>query len=595
MNWMTSFLPLSTAQVLGWTLIHSLWQAGLLAAAFGLFQAFPARIKAALSYGAVLLTVGLAVATFCWQLNSLPAGTPPGQYSSRVETLTADFTAASAPTANSAIDSLYGLLSGQMPVIVWLWLLGVVVATVRLGGSVHQLHRLRRDRHSALPAFLHDRLHDLQRRFALSRPVQLLGSRRISSPIVFGHLRPVILFPITLLSSVPADQVEALLAHELAHIKRHDYLLNLLLRMIRTLFFFNPGLLWLARSWETEREYHCDRLTTEIGVKAHSLAQALLGIREKQLAWLSLTPAALGRGALRERIQRIFGDPVRHRLHAGAGLPLLLSTLIAVLCLLGTPLKTTASEALFGLDPLYLQDEPAEVTPPRLTVVDKDLKTLTDRIETLRLQIEKLRRKPADPARNVELSRLEKQFDVLAKTLVARIPELSLLPPPVSVPEPAEPPAPPTRLDEEQKRLERIQELQKRELAELSEQQARMQAAQQAEANHLQEELERSEKEVLVKQREETERMNRELEKMNRELNEEQERWKKIEADLSDYLLQHKLIRTAKGLDIEIRRDRVTLAGKPLGEPHRQAVLNIVAAALGKELAGAKKIVINQR
>ncbi len=78
-------------------------------------------------------------------------------------------------------------------------------------------------------------------------------------------------------------------------------------------------------------------------------------------------------------------------------------------------------------------------------------------------------------------------------------------------------------------------------------------------------------------------------------MNEEQERWKKIEADLSDYLLQHKLIRTAKGLDIEIRRDRVTLAGKPLGEPHRQAVLNIVAAALGKELAGAKKIVINQR
>ena len=259
-------------------------------------------------------------------------------------------------------------------------------------------------------------------------------------------------------------------------------------------------------------------------------------------------------------------------------------------------MKTTASEALFGLDPLYLQDEPAEVTPPRLAVVDKDLKTLADRIETLRLQIEKLRRKPADPARNVELSRLEKQFDVLAKTLVARIPELSLLPPPVSVPEPAEPPAPPTRLDEEQKRLERIQELQKRELAELSEQQARMQAAQQAEANHLQEELERSEKEVLVKQREETERMNRELEKMNRELNEEQERWKKIEADLSDYLLQHKLIRTAKGLDIEIRRDRVLLAGKPLGEPHRQAVLKIVENVLGNALDNPdKKIVINQR
>ena len=252
-------------------------------------------------------------------------------------------------------------------------------------------------------------------------------------------------------------------------------------------------------------------------------------------------------------------------------------------------MKTTASEALFGLDPLYLQDEPAEVTPPRLAVVDKDLKTLADRIETLRLQIEKLRRKPADPARNVELSRLEKQFDVLAKTLVARIPELSLLPPPVSVPEPAEPPAPPTRLDEEQKRLERIQELQKRELAELSEQQARMQAAQQAEANHLQEELERSEKELLVKQRED-------IERMNRKLNEEQERWKKIEADLSDYLLQHKLIRTAKGLDIEIRRDRVLLAGKPLGEPHRQAVLKIVENVLGNALDNPdKKIVINQR
>ena len=92
----------------------------------------------------------------------------------------------------------------------------------------------------------------------ISRPVRLLESAIAEVPVVIGYLKPVILIPAGLLANLPVDQVEAILLHELAHIRRADYLVNLLQTMVESLLFYHPAVWWISHVIRTEREHCCD-------------------------------------------------------------------------------------------------------------------------------------------------------------------------------------------------------------------------------------------------------------------------------------------------------------------------------------------------
>jgi len=577
----------------------------------------------------------MACVTFFWLSNSLSGKTGGAILSFPALIPLSVPSPVAMPAGEPVLPRMVSLLGRQMPMIVTLWLLGVILAVVRMGNGFRQLRAIRREKHRPLPQLLQIRLYKLKNMLALSRPVQLLGCRRIDTPVVIGHLRPVILLPLAMIGSVSLDQLEALIAHELAHIKRHDYLFNLIMRSLRILFFFNPGFLWLARYWENEREVCCDSLATELGIKPHCLAEALLGVRLQQRAWMGLTPAAVAHGSLRDRIRRLFGDPVRRNSGFGIGLPLLLIVLVAGIFLLGTPVRAAASEALFGLD-LSLGDTEKDFGEKDSSLHagegQKDLKAMVEEMERLRVRIEALRKKKPGKERDTELARLEKQFTNLAGILLTSIPE----PPPMPVVEvkpvepiapvappavtepvaPVQPPAPPemsvaerleflnleveklgksldeTNLKKKSELLCRLKELQK--TAEFSDQEklAREYALQEEELERQESELKLQEEKLQrVKEREmktleeKLIRLEEEQRDMEKRLAVEENKIREFEANLTDYLLKHKLIRSTDELkDIEISGDSVKLDGKKLSESHHRAILKISEPFFGRKM-----------
>lgn len=124
------------------------------------------------------------------------------------------------------------------------------------------------------------KMQSLSNAMAIRKTVQLLESTRVKVPVVIGHLKPLILVPVGLLNNLPPAQVEAVLLHELAHIRRHDYLVNLLQRLSELVFFFNPALLWLSSLLRVERESCCDEMAINHTGNKLQFAEALIYCKE---------------------------------------------------------------------------------------------------------------------------------------------------------------------------------------------------------------------------------------------------------------------------------------------------------------------------
>jgi TonB family protein len=144
----------------------------------------------------------------------------------------------------------------------------------------------------------------LRARLRMTRPVRLLESCLADVPIVVGHIRPAILMPIGLLAGLPVGQIEAILLHELAHIRRHDYLINVLQRSIESLFFYNPAIWWISRVIRTERENCCDDIVVATMGDAREYAIALTAIEEHRWPGRQAAVAATG-GNLMKRVHRL--------------------------------------------------------------------------------------------------------------------------------------------------------------------------------------------------------------------------------------------------------------------------------------------------
>ena len=247
-NWVET--PGGTALV--WTLIHSLWEGALvallLAAALSVLRGSRARYAAACIALLVLLAgFGLTFANLLARQESLSAATRVGPL--RFAPLDAD--AGDLSTIRSA-----GRLAEYLPWIAPFWIAGVL--TFHLRGLMGWLgaRRLRRTGVCCAPAAWQQMLERLAARLRILRPVALWESCLADVPLVIGFLRPVILIPVGMLAGLPAAQVEALLLHELAHIRRHDYLVNLLQVFVEGLVFYHPAVWWMSSVIRAERE-HC--------------------------------------------------------------------------------------------------------------------------------------------------------------------------------------------------------------------------------------------------------------------------------------------------------------------------------------------------
>ncbi|MFY0580083.1 M56 family metallopeptidase [Cystobacter fuscus] len=243
------------------------------------------------------------------------------------------------------VERALSVVSGNLHALVLAWGLGVVLSSLRLLSGWLRLRRLVREAEPA-PVEWQEALERLARQLGMTRPVRLLRSAAIDVPATLGWLRPVVLLPVTVLTGLSARQLEMVLAHELAHIRRHDFAVNLVQTLVETLLFYHPAVWWMSRVIRAERENCCDDIAVGTSGNAVSYARALTALEAlRELPVSGPAMSALG-GSLTERVRRLVGRPVTRcasRWEAGALLVTLMSGLavVAPLVALALPASPT--------------------------------------------------------------------------------------------------------------------------------------------------------------------------------------------------------------------------------------------------------------
>lgn len=282
-----------------WTLVHFLWQGAIIVAVFAIGDAASrrasARVRYAIASVAMLLMVACAVTTFVHLMN-IPG---PGE-----QATTTTASSAIAPALTPGVSSVHeSLPSHYLPWLVYLWMAGVTTLSMRLAVQWVTLERCRR-RGIMLDDTWQERIGRIATQLRLRRAVRAYESVIADVPSVVGWLRPVILVPASTLLQLAPGQIEALLAHELAHVRRHDYLINLFQSCVETLFFYHPGVWWVGRRMREERENCCDDLAVAVCGDPMFYARALADLEQFRSGIPELAMAANG-GSLLNRIERL--------------------------------------------------------------------------------------------------------------------------------------------------------------------------------------------------------------------------------------------------------------------------------------------------
>ncbi len=229
--------------------------------------------------------------------------------------------AAAEPAAATDLSTLTWSKSLEplMPWLVGLWACGVLALSTWHAGGWVAAQRMRVLGVSPVCNELRELLARLQLRLGVRRAVALLQSCRVESPVALGLLRPVILLPAAILAGLSVSQLEAILAHELAHIRRWDYLVNLVQTAVETLLFYHPAVWWISRRIRLEREHCCDDVAVGICGSPARYAESLSAVEELRAAVPRLALAAGGSGGseLAWRIRRLLGVGGDRARHAG--------------------------------------------------------------------------------------------------------------------------------------------------------------------------------------------------------------------------------------------------------------------------------------
>jgi beta-lactamase regulating signal transducer with metallopeptidase domain len=346
MSTLELLLGSSPMRALGWTLLHFVWQGVLLFAVHEMLQLILRRRAAAVRYvtSCIVLFAMLAcaVVTLQVELQRVPVGagdvqaqatrldtsaqsalrsaregaTPPVDVSmpsdphspllDRVAGAATPWQADLLARADAFLES--GRLEALLPWMVALWFVGVFLLTTRLALGWQEARWLRTRAVRPVSETTHQQVRALMQRLRLSRSVQILESSLAEVPTVVGWLRPVILVPTAALTGLPPQHLEAILAHELSHVRRHDYLVNLMQTLVETMLFYHPAVWWVSNRIRDERENCCDDVAVQACGDAVLYARALTRMEELRCGPLQpgLVMAADG-GSLVQRVRRLVG------------------------------------------------------------------------------------------------------------------------------------------------------------------------------------------------------------------------------------------------------------------------------------------------
>lgn len=333
---------------LGWTLLHFLWQGILVAALYALVRALAggrmsARSRYAMACASLLAMTAAPALTYWWLGHS--------GVTARIGDLTDWGARQLAPSFSySPVTDPW---QQAMPAVVITWFAGAAACSLRLLMGFISAAALRRSRPAPVLTEWQRALDRLSERMHVSRRVRLLPTDRVDSPSVIGWLRPVILAPVGILCRLSPEQVEALLAHELAHVRRQDYLVNVLQGIAESLLFYHPAVWWISNQIRAEREHCCDDLAVAASGDVLVYARALAELESLRPAHFKATLSASD-GSLLRRIQRL-ADPVAAHRPAGWGVAWSLGVLLLVgIAGVAVTGAQAQSQAVVNLDTVWL-------------------------------------------------------------------------------------------------------------------------------------------------------------------------------------------------------------------------------------------------
>jgi len=337
-------------ETLGWTLLHSIWQGAAVAIIFfivlRLIKKATANARYLTACAALCLFASLPAITFVRLARDFSTSdkiekTILENQSNRAENafpetpLSGSFEMKESKNGNedraknepNAIQINLAWLEKQaspiLPMLVWLWFLGVALTALRLSGGFWRLRELQRESIEAISSEWNKRFLRLTLELKINPMVRMLESSLVSTPLTIGWLKPLVIIPTSAFLHLAPHELETIIKHELIHIRRYDYLVNVIQSFVETAFFYHPGVWWISAVVRREREFACDDAVIQSSEDKFTYARALANLEQFRISannkQSQLTLAASG-GKLTERIRRIV-EP-KNNFRASRSIPL---------------------------------------------------------------------------------------------------------------------------------------------------------------------------------------------------------------------------------------------------------------------------------
>ncbi|TAH20940.1 MAG: T9SS C-terminal target domain-containing protein [Cytophagales bacterium] len=387
---MDTFIPSNIAEALGWTILHSLWQATLIGTVLMLILQLMKNSNASQRYlislsslFAILLMAGITFFTI-YQPATVPLAS--AEVITWFEMPTFQETE---KTWQYSFTIAMSFLTAYSPQISLVWLLGVTFLSIRFLFSLLYVHQLKTYKVKPASVEWERRLNAIAEKIKTNRQIKLVESALVAVPTVVGWLKPVILLPLGMFASLPPYQIESILAHELAHIHRNDFFINILQSIVEILFFYHPAAWYISKHIENERENCCDDIAVATMGDSLTYIKALTNLASMKTTNLSPALAVTGRkGSLFQRVSRIAQNTNLAKKHTVS--PKLTAAMIVIMCLLLLATKTEATTFLDSLvEPFENQENSNNLKDKELALNDttkkvvKVQKTVTVRFDSL--------------------------------------------------------------------------------------------------------------------------------------------------------------------------------------------------------------------
>ncbi len=312
MDVLLNFISEDLIYALGWTVMHSIWQGFLIAIimafAFQVLRKKSAKVRYEIATISLFMVLVSAVSTFIWYFGSA------GEIIEQQMTLSGQ-TVVGEQLSDTTIlqsfrESCIAYFNNHLPMIVLIWMVGAGFFILRLFGGLIYIQRLKHQKITLLSPYWQSKVQSIAAKIPNKKVVQIFESASVKVPMVIGHLKPYILLPIGAINQLDEKEVEAIIAHELGHVFRNDFLLNIVLSFIEVFFYYHPAVWWISGNIRLERENCCDDIAIKICGDSLIYAKALVRLQEiNTYAPTFAMPFSGQKNQLLNRIKRILNQP----------------------------------------------------------------------------------------------------------------------------------------------------------------------------------------------------------------------------------------------------------------------------------------------